>query len=156
MRKIILAITLLCFTALNASSQEIYKEVKRIMRNAETIKNDTTKNLEDRKIATFKSDAIYYLMMKAAEADNFSEYELGNQANAMIEFVNIFVKRMSKAKKKEDKDIIITRFKNATTRNPLFNDPEKEIVYAYVDNDRYVTQFSIDTNWIKAIQVIKN
>ena len=54
------------------------------------LQNDTTKNLESRKIACFKYDAIYYLIDKAAVEPTFTEYELGLQADAMIEFVNYF------------------------------------------------------------------
>ena len=44
MKKMMLTLMLLCTFALNASSQEIYKEVKRIMQKQEAIKNDTGKS----------------------------------------------------------------------------------------------------------------
>ena len=56
---------------------------------------------------------------------------------------------------KKDKNIILATYKNATTSNPLFNDPEKEVTYGYVDNEKYITQFSLDTDWVKALQTIK-
>ena len=155
MKKIIMLFALMCLYTINATSQEIYKEVNRIMHNAETIKNDTKRNLEERKIATFKADAIFYLLSKAAENNHFTEYDLGKQTNAMIEFVNSYIKRLSKAPKKADKQLIIARYKNATIQNPLFKDIEKEIVYAYVDNPKYITQFSIDTDWTKALEAVK-
>ena len=144
-----------CFTVSAANAQEIYKEVVRLKTNAETLMNDTTKNMDIRKVACFKNDALYYLIDKAADAPDFSELELGKQANAMIEFVNTFIKRLSQEKKKKDKNIILATYKNATTSNPLFNDPEKEVTYGYVDNEKYITQFSLDTDWVKALQTIK-
>ena len=144
-----------CFTVSVANAQEIYKEVVRLKTNAETLMNDTTKNMDVRKVACFKNDALYYLIEKAADAPDFSELELGKQANAMIEFVNTFIKRLSQEKKKKDKNIILATYKNATTSNPLFNDPEKEVTYGYVDNEKYITQFSLDTDWVKALQTIK-
>ncbi len=144
-----------CFTVSVANAQEIYKEVVRLKTNAETLMNDTTKNMDVRKVACFKNDALYYLIDKAADAPDFSELELGKQANAMIEFVNTFIKRLSQEKKKKDKNIILATYKNATTSNPLFNDPEKEVTYGYVDNEKYITQFSLDTDWVKALQTIK-
>lgn len=144
-----------CFTVSAANAQEIYKEVVRLKTNAETLMNDTTKNMDVRKVACFKNDALYYLIDKAADAPDFSELELGKQANAMIEFVNTFIKRLSQEKKKKDKNIILATYKNATTSNPLFNDPEKEVTYGYVDNEKYITQFSLDTDWVKALQTIK-
>ena len=28
---------------------------------------------------------------------------------------------------------------------------DKELVYGYVDNDKFITQFSLDTYWVKRI-----
>ena len=144
-----------CMFAVNAASQEIYKEVNRIIHQAEAIKNDAKRNLEERKIATFKADAIFYLISKAAQNEHFTELELGKQTNAMIDFVNSFVKRLSRSSKKRDKEILMARFKNATIQNSLFNDPEKEVTYAYVDNEKFITQFSIDTDWVKALNAVR-
>jgi hypothetical protein len=49
----------------------------------------------------------------------------------------------------------MARFKNATMNNALFGDMEKEVVYGYVDNENFITQFSIDTNWIDALKEVK-
>lgn len=155
MKKIVMLLAFTCMFAVNAASQEIYKEVNRIMHQAEAIKNDAKRNLEERKIATFKADAIFYLISKAAQNEHFTELELGKQTNAMIDFVNSFVKRLSRSSKKRDKEILMARFKNATIQNPLFNDPEKEVTYAYVDNEKFITQFSIDTDWVKALNTVR-
>ena len=91
MKKYLLLLIMACFTVSAANAQEIYKEVVRLKTNAETLMNDTTKNMDVRKVACFKNDALYYLIDKAADAPDFSELELGKQANAMIEFVNTFI-----------------------------------------------------------------
>ena len=153
MKKLLL-FAMLCLASLTASSQSIFNELKRLRNEAEAIKNDTTKNLETRKIACFKSDALYYLIDKASQDSTFTEYELGTQANAMIEFVNLFVKRLSGEKRKNEKNIVIANFKNATITNPLFNDTDKEVIYGYVDNDKFLTQFSLDTDWVKALELV--
>lgn len=155
MKKIVMLLAFTCMFAVNAASQEIYKEVNRIMHQAEAIKNDAKRNLEERKIATFKADAIFYLISKAAQNEHFTELELGKQTNTMIDFVNSFVKRLSRSSKKRDKEILMARFKNATIQNSLFNDPEKEVTYAYVDNEKFITQFSIDTDWVKALNAVR-
>ena len=144
-----------CFMTLNVSSQDIFNEVKKLKDNAEALMNDTTKDLETRKIACFKNDALYYLIGKAATEDTFTEYELGVQANAMIDFVNLYMKRMGEVKKKKDRELIMIKFKDVTIQNSLFNDPDKELVYAYVDNDKYITQFSLDTDWTKALEAVR-
>lgn len=154
MKKLILFFAA-CFITLHASSQEIYNAVKQMRVNVETLMNDTTKNLETRKVACFKNDALYYLIDKAVHMDHFSEYELGTQANAMVEFVNLFVKRLSNEKKKKDKEVVLALFKSASVSNPLFHDSEKEITYGYVDNDNYITQFSLDTDWVNALETVR-
>ena len=58
-------------------------------------------------------------------------------------------------KKKNHRDIIMSRFKKVTIENALFNDMDKDIIYAYVDNDNFITQFSLDTNWVKALEEVR-
>ena len=129
--------------AVQAQSQEIYKEVKRLMQTFENISSDTKRDIQERKVAVFKADALYYLIDKAGMTDGFTEYQLGQQADAMIEFVNLYVKKLQSAGKNERK-AIMARFKNATMNNALFGDMEKEVVYGYVDNENFITQFSSD------------
>ena len=49
----------------------------------------------------------------------------------------------------------MSKFKNATIQYALFNDTDKELVYAYVDNEKYITQFSLDTDWPKALEAVR-
>ena len=154
MKKLLMLLAILCATATSVPAQEIFNEVKRIEKQAETLANDTTKNINERKIACFKYDAIYYLIDKASQEERFTEYELGEQTDALIEFVNLYVKRLANAGKK-DKDLLKAKFRTASINNSLFNDVDKEVVYSYVDNDNFITQFSLDTNWVKALEEVK-
>ena len=43
------------------------------------------------------------------------------------------------------------KFRTATINNSLFNDVDREVIYSYVDNENYITQFSLDTDWPKAL-----
>ena len=156
MKKVILLLMLLTTIVASASAQEIYKEVKRIMQHEEAIKNNAAKSIEERKVATFKWDAIYYMIMKSADDKTFTPYKLGEQTSAMIDFVNLYVKRLSEEKKKSQKDVIMGRYKNVTTHNALFNDMDKDIIYAYVDNEKFITQFSLDTDWVKALKEVRS
>ena len=154
MKRIVLILAMICATIANSSAQEILKEVKRLEKQAETLANDTTKNLNERKIACFKYDAIFYLIDKGSQDGTFTEYNLGEQTNAMIEFVNLFVKRLSQTTKAKDKDLLKAKFRTATINNSLFNDVDKEVIYSYVDNEKFITQFSLDTNWVKALEAV--
>ncbi|WP_278819575.1 hypothetical protein [Leyella stercorea] len=156
MKKLFIILALVCMSVLSTSAQEIYDEVRRIEKEAKTFANDTKNNLEARKIATFKYDAIYYLIDKASQEPLFSEYELGVQTNAMIEFVNLFVSKLSTLKKNKDKDMLKAVFRTATINNSLFNDVDKEVIYSYVDNENFITQFSLDTDWPKALAEVQS
>lgn len=154
MKKFILTMFMLCVMISGATAQEIYKEVRRIMQKQEAIKSDAQKSLEERKLATFKWDAIYYMMVKAGD-NHLSSYDLGAQTSAMIDFVNLYINRLSAEKKKAQRNLIISRYKNVTIQNALFNDMDKDIIYAYVDNENFLTQFSLDTNWVKALEEVR-
>lgn len=156
MKKLFIILTLVCMSVLSTSAQEIYDEVRRIEKEAKAFANDTKNNLDARKIATFKYDAIYYLIDKASQEPLFSEYELGVQTNAMIEFVNLFVSKLSTLKKNKDKDMLKAVFRTATINNSLFNDVDKEVIYSYVDNENFITQFSLDTDWPKALAEVQS
>ena len=112
MKKLLLLLSV-CIMTLNVSAQDIFNEVRKMKDNAEALMNDKTKDLETRKIACFKYDVLYYLIGKAATKDTFTEYELGVQANAMIDFVNLYLKRLADEDKKKDREIVMAKFKNA-------------------------------------------
>lgn len=156
MKKLFIILALVCMSVLSTSAQEIYDEVRRIEKEAKAFANDTKNNLEARKIATFKYDAIYYLIDKASQEPLFSEYELGVQTNAMIEFVNLFVSKLSTLKKNKDKNMLKAVFRTATINNSLFNDVDKEVIYSYVDNENFITLFSLDTDWPKALAEVQS
>ena len=61
MKKMLFALALCLCSSVTIQAQEIFKEVQSLMQKNEAIKNNKSKNLETRKIATFKSDALYYL-----------------------------------------------------------------------------------------------
>ena len=155
MKKILFTLALCLYSSITIQAQEIFKEVQNLMLKNEAIKNNQTKSLETRKIATFKSDALYYLTMKAGSTEGFSEHELGEQANAMIEFVNLYIKTLANNAKKSTQEVTKAKYKNASIKNSLFNDMEKEITYGYVDNSNYITNFSLDTDWVKALAEVK-
>lgn len=155
MKKILVTLMLCCSFIAQVSAQEIYKEVKKIMDDYEAIKNDTTKDLEVRKVATFKWDAIYYMILMGSDKQTLTERELGTQTYSMIEFVNLFFDRMKKAKRDADKAAILSKFKAASRNNAIYGDTDKETVNAYVDHPNFLTQFSLDTDWAKALEAVK-
>ena len=57
--------------------------------------------------------------------------------------------------KKNNVPMLRVRYKDASLKNSKFNDMEKEITYAYVDKPNYITPFSLDTDWLKALEEVK-
>ncbi len=121
------------------------------------IKYDKNKPMTERKTASFKWDVIEYMMYKSKEDSTFSEKQLGVETYAMTEFVNLYFKRLSEAgNSKSKKEVVLTRFKNASLHNSLFGDNDLELCHAYIDNINFMTPFSLDTDWVKALAEIRS
>ena len=157
MKKALLTLVLLCTVTLAAQAQEIYNEVMRMQEEFKTIKYDKDKPMTERKTASFKWDAIEYMLYKAKDDSTFTEKQLGVQTYAMTEYVNLFFKRLAEAKKNNSKkEIAVTRFKNASLNNALFGDLDYDLCRAYVENANFMTPFSLDTDWVKALAEIRS
>ena len=162
MKKIIMMAVLLCMTTVTVKAQDVFYE---ILRTSKAVAEDKSKDIETRKIATFKYDELSYMAMKVRDDVLRDTTDLGffnqavemlnEQSYAMHEFLTLYMKRLTSTKKKTERDIIITVFRDASINNPLFNDLDKELVLAYYNNDNYITQFSLDTDWIKALEAVK-
>ena len=144
MRKIIFIALISVFTQ-TALAQEVYKEVLRLSKN---VMNDKKKDLSTRKIAMFKVDVLNYMAEKA------SEVMLDEQAYALYDYINYYLHCLKNAKRQKERTHIMELFKMAAAHNPLFHDPDTKLVTSYY-NDRFITQFSMDTNWIKAKEEVR-
>lgn len=157
MRKTLLTFALLCAFALSSHAQQIYNEVRRMQKEFQDIKYNKDKPMPERKSASFKWDVIEYMLYKAKEDSTFSEKQLGVETYAMTEFVNLYFKRLSEAgNNKSKKEVTLARFKNASLNNALFGDLDYELCRAYVDNAKFMTPFSLDTDWVKALAEIRS
>ena len=57
----------------------------------------------------------------------------------------------SKEKEASSQDIPVMQVLN----HPLYNDLDKNLVLVYFNSEDYLTQFSLDTDWIKALAEVK-
>ena len=73
----------------------------------------------------------------------------------MYDFVNLYLKNYAKAGTDKDKNRIKKIFRDASINNPLYGDKDDEVVLAYYNREDYPTQFSLDTNWIAALEEVK-
>lgn len=161
MKKILMTAVVLLLTA-SANAQDVFKL---LLQDAKTVAEDKSKDLETRKIATFKYDELSYMAMQvrddvlrdSTDLDFFNRTVtmLNEQSFAMYEFIEFYFERLAAAKKKEERDIVITVFRNASINHPLFNDMDKELILSYYNNENYLTRFSLDTNWVKALAVVR-
>lgn len=163
MKKLFFFLAISLLTAGHAKAQDVANEIKRI---SKLVVDDQKQDLQSRRIAYFKVNVVDYLKMKVRDEvlkdtndlkvfnDNIAM--INEQSYAMYEFVNLFVKRLSEANKEDAKDIVVARFKNASLNHPLFNDMDLELVQSYVNNEEYLTRFSLDTNWVKALEEIRS
>jgi hypothetical protein len=140
-------------TSTQIVAQNVYNEILRL---SKAVANDTTKDVETRKIATFKVDELNYMAMKSNEVMPDSTVRmLDYQAYAMYDFINLYIDRLSKTKRDAEKEVIRVQFKNASINNSRFNDMDKDLVLSYYNRNDYLTQFSLDTDWVKAIEEIR-
>ena len=162
MKKILIAALMACFGLAPMTAQEVFKEM---VEENRTIAADKSKDLEVRKIATFKHDALSYMAMKVrddvlADTTNLAfaqkiVQQLNEQSYCLHEFVNLYVKKLAAAPKKKDKEVVMARFKNASLSNAFYNDTDYDLVRAYCDNNNFITQFSLDTDWAKALEEVR-
>lgn len=73
----------------------------------------------------------------------------------MHEFVELFRAVYNKMDGAGAKENIIYLFRKASLQNPLYKDTDTNLIHAYSDRNDYITQFSLDTNWVKALKQIK-
>ncbi len=162
MKRMMMMVILMTTAIYSVNAQEVYKEV---LRMAEEDLNNPKSTLEMKKIATFKIDELSYMAMKVREemlsdTTNVAQMNesiklLNEQAVALYEFITIYLERLGKTKKAKERELVNARFKKISIDNPLFNDMDKELVLSYFDNPKCITQFSLDTDWLKAVEEAK-
>ena len=81
--------------------------------------------------------------------------QLDSMAYYMHEYVNLFTKEYARADKQKRKEQVLKIFRNASINHPLYNDPDKSLVLVYFNSEDYLTQFSLDTDWIAALAEVK-
>lgn len=157
MKKVILLFALLCSMNAAVMAQDVFKEVRRL---SSEIAADTTKDLSTRRVAQFKIDALDYMRQRYWEVmkdDSLTNYYdvLNHQSLALYEYVDLFMKRLTPLKKKKQREKLQAVFEAASLENSKFFDPDKELVEAYILTPGFLTTFSMDTDWEKALADVR-
>lgn len=147
-----------------ASAQDVLNE---IVKSSLASVNDTTLSMDVRKTAVFKYDAMTYLrskMLQPAEvmkenvnldSVNAKVRILNEQALAMNQYVNLYLKRLAEVKKK-NKAMVKSLFKQATSEHKYFNDSDTDVTLAYYNRTDYPIPFCLDCDWVKTLAFIRS
>lgn len=153
MKKLIVAVAFLCSASITASAQQVYGE---IMKMSKKVADDKSRSLQSRKIATFQVDALNYAAMKARELmPDSTARMLDVQALAMYEYVDLFTRQLTKETRRKDREALMELFRQVSLENPRYQDMDKDLVLSYCLKEGYLTQFSLDTDWVKALASVK-
>ena len=153
MKKLFIAVALFCAFNAPASAQQVYGEIMKMSRK---MADDTSRSLQTRKIATFQVDALTYAAMKARELmPDSTARMLDVQALAMYEYVDLFTRQLTKETRRKDKLALIELFRQVSLENPRYHDMDQELVLSYCQKEGFLTQFSLDTDWVKALESVK-
>ena len=162
---IALSLFLASVLTVNAQQERVSKQ---LYTSAYKIATDSKEDVNVRKAASFKVDAITYLNTRTLSAivDTTKQLlsnkeiahlnaQLDSMAYYMHEYVNLFTKEYARADKQKRKEQVLKIFRNASINHPLYNDPDKSLVLVYFNSEDYLTQFSLDTDWIAALAEVK-
>lgn len=172
MKRIILSLLMLLAVAMGMQAQttptaEQPRVFQQIYDKAYRIANDPKEDISVRKLAVFRVDAINYLSSKTLTAITDTTLhlsgediaQLNNQLDSMAYFMydyqNLFNKEYRRARSDKQKQRIIKIFRDVSINNPLYNDPDRQYVLSYYNSENFLTQFSLDTNWVKAVAEVK-
>ena len=149
MRKFIILI-ILSLSMASVSAQNVYLEIRS---SAKAIADNPSVNEMVRIINTFKVDALDYLIIKMREQmpDSTTNF-LDRQAYAMNNFINYYVQTIIDSQSLPNAQVskVISKFMDFSYSNPLFKDDDKEITEAYLNNDKSIIKFSLNTDWRRA------
>lgn len=148
MRKTILFLGFLAFCSVNTQAQEVYNYL--VKKATEKINSPYTNDYELKKYE-FELTALNYIKNYAFKTNrSITTTFLDEQAYYLDCFILAYMKQSSNRDKNQIKNFI-----SASLENPLFNDSDAATTQAYINEEGSLFPFSIDTDWIKAYQTIK-
>ena len=146
-------IALLTISA-TANAQEVFNSVLESARNA---LKDPVQNFSKTQIAKFKIDELNYLKSKTSKYESIKKNDLLDlQAYYMSEFISRYLTEIICCEGQPDsvKKATVYLFVNASAMCPLFNDNDKDTINKYINSDKQLTPFCLDTDWKKAFMFI--
>jgi len=130
-----------------------------VLSGANKVINNPASSFVSTQIEQFKKSALVYMRSQArANQTPNADALLDNQAYYLSQFVSLYIDTLVKTKgqSREKQVERIEQFINASKLNRLFNDPDRQTADAYLLSDKSLTPFSLDTDWQKAYEMIKD
>ncbi len=147
-------VVMLFMFTVNTNAQEVFNAV---MQSAKNALKDPVQNFSKTQIAKFKIDELNYLKSKAGNIETIKRNDLLDiQAYYMSEFLSRYLTEIIYSEGQPDsvKKAMVYLFVNASAICPLFNDTNKEVINKYLNSDKQLTPFCLDTDWEKAYKFI--
>ncbi len=147
-------VVMLFMFTVNTNAQEVFNAV---MQSAHTALKDPVQNFSKTQMAKFKIDELNYLKSKAGNIETIKRNDLLDiQAYYMSEFLSRYLTEIIYSEGQPDsvKKAMVYLFVNASAICPLFNDTNKEVINKYLNSDKQLTPFCLDTDWEKAYKFI--
>ncbi len=148
--------TLIAFLTISATAnaQEVFNSV---LESAQNALKDPVQNFSKTQIAKFKIDELNYLKSKTSKYESIKRNDLLDiQAYYMSEFISRYLTEIICCEGQPDsvKKATVYLFVNASAMCPLFNDKDKDNINKYINSDKQLTPFCLDTDWKKAYTFI--
>ncbi len=147
-------VVMLFMFTVNTNAQEVFNAV---MQSAQNALKDPVQNFSKTQMAKFKIDELNYLKSKAGNIETIKRNDLLDiQAYYMSEFLSRYLTEIIYSEGQPDsvKKAMVYLFVNASAICPLFNDTNKEVINKYLNSDKQLTPFCLDTDWEKAYKFI--
>lgn len=155
MKKMLLAALMALTFTTQASAQEIYTEIKKM---AQEVVDDPNANMLIKQMNAFKVAALNYMGMKMREVmpDSTAEF-LDKEALGLYNFMSTYTQTLvaNSMEPAAYQTKMIQLFMDASYKNPLFNDADKNYVLQFYLNGDCMTRFSLDTDWVKALFAVE-
>jgi len=156
MKRLFIFILTICSFLVNVEAQEVYYAIRS---KAVTVVEDPKTDVLLKQLNQFKIDALDYMVMKMKEVmPDTTVVFLDQEAYGMNSFLNLYIKSVLESQKEPPayQVKVIKLFMDASFSNPLFNDPDKELVLSYFADGKSFTRFSLDTDWLLAYMAAKS
>ncbi len=147
-------VVMLFMFTVNSNAQEVFNAV---MQSAQNSLKDPVQNFSKTQMAKFKIDELNYLKSKAGNIETIKRNDLLDiQAYYMSEFLSRYLTEIICSEGQPDsvKKAMVYLFVNASAVCPLFNDTNKEVINKYLNSDKQLTPFCLDTDWEKAYKFV--